>query len=83
MTRWEYKFIECFSYLEDWYPAYENGEEITNWKAGGNIAAFSNRLGSEGWEMIAVTDAAAGSSSSYREIFRVVFKRPLESVGPG
>jgi len=76
MTKWEYKFIECIYHLEDWYPAFENGEEISHWKTRGNIAAYSNALGDEGWEMLSYATSAVGTHSEYREFLRVVFKRP-------
>ena len=76
MQKWEYKFVECFLYMEDWYPAFEDGQEIPHWKSGGNITAFSNRLGDEGWEMVNMAATAFGSHSDHGETFRVVFKRP-------
>ncbi len=76
MLKWEYKFIECIYHLEDWYPAFDNGQEISHWKTQGNIAAFSNALGEQGWEMVGCAASAAGTHVDYREFFRVVFKRP-------
>jgi hypothetical protein len=76
MQKWEYKFIECISHLEEWYPAFENGEEIVHWKTGGNISTYSNTLGEQGWEMVNFTHQVTGSSSDSRESLRLVFKRP-------
>ena len=76
MQQWEYKFVECFYHLDDWFPAYENGNEIKNWKSGNNVAAYSNQLGQQGWELVGVATSAAGSHGDYREWFRLVFKRP-------
>ncbi len=76
MQKWEYKFVECIFYQEDWYPAFEDGEEVKNWKAGGNITVHSNALGEQGWEMVNLACSSTGSHADYREFFRVVFKRP-------
>lgn len=75
MQRWEYKFVECVFHNEEWYPAFEDGEEIHNWKTSGNITAFSNALGDQGWEMVTSAFTTAGSHTDYREFLRVVFKR--------
>ena len=45
MQKWEYKFVECISHFDEWYPAFEDGEEIKNWKTGNNVTVFSNALG--------------------------------------
>ena len=61
MPKWEYKFIECIYHLEDWYPAFDNGQEISHWKTQGNIATYSNALGEQGWEMVGCAASAAGT----------------------
>jgi transcription elongation factor len=76
MTAWEYKFIECVQYREDWYPAFENGDEVPNWKAKGTLAAYANELGSAGWELVTVATSAAGTHTDYVETLRAFFKRP-------
>ena len=76
MQKWEYKFIECINHFDEWYPAFEDGEEIKNWKTGDDITVFSNRLGDDGWEMVSSNYSAVGTESDYREFFRLVFKRP-------
>ncbi len=76
MQKWEYKFVECISHFDSWYPAFEDGEEIKNWKTGDDVTAFSNRLGEQGWEMVGSNYSAVGTESEYREFFRLVFKRP-------
>jgi hypothetical protein len=76
MQKWEYKFVECISHFDEWYPAFEDGEEIKNWKTGNDVTVFSNALGEQGWEMVTSNFSAVGSESEYREFFRLVFKRP-------
>jgi hypothetical protein len=76
MQKWEYRFVECIYYMEDWYPAFEDGEEIRDWKTAGNITVYANRLGEEGWELVNFASSAVGSHSDYREFFRVAFRRP-------
>jgi hypothetical protein len=77
MQQWEYKFVECIYFQEDWHPAFEGGEEIHNWKAGGNITKYSNLLGAQGWEMVNFASTATGTHSDYREFFRVAYRRPV------
>ena len=76
MQKWEYKFIDCFYHDEEWYPAYENGQDVKNWKHGPNIADYSNQLGEQGWELVNLATSAAGTHAEHSEWFRLVFKRP-------
>jgi hypothetical protein len=76
MQKWEYKFIDCFYHNEEWYPAYENGQDIKNWKQGPSIAGYSNQLGEQGWELVNLATSAAGSHTDHSEWFRLAFKRP-------
>ena len=76
MQKWEHKFVECVSHLEEWYPAFEDGQEIAHWKTGGNVTAYSNGLGDQGWELVNFSHCVAGLAADHREFLWLAFKRP-------
>jgi hypothetical protein len=78
MPRWEYLFVRCQLHDGRWRPYLLNAQAVENWEAGPDIAAFSNQLGAEGWEMVnvAVTGNAQGETTS----FRAFFKRPKDAT---
>ncbi len=69
----------------NWKPSHLNAELIPNWDDGPDVAAYSNALGREGWELVNLAVSAAGISStvgrgSLVEFYRLVFNRPLAST---
>jgi hypothetical protein len=50
-----------------------NGEELPDWQSQPGVAAYSNQLGEEGWELVSLV---AGETTE--QSYRIIFKRPKE-----
>jgi len=74
MQKWEYLFVTADYALGAWRSRFENDLEVVNWKQGQNIAAYANKKGQEGWELIT---ASYSSITSGSPVPRLVFKRPI------
>jgi len=82
MQKWEYMFV-----VSEWIAAFNksrlrvrvvNGQELPKWADGPSFFDFVNKLGEDGWEMVAaeglsVTAEVKGTATSQP---RMVFKRP-------
>jgi hypothetical protein len=78
VQKWEYLFVTCEYYNDDWRPRYVNGQEVEDvarkW-SDMTLYEFSNLLGEKGWELVdfMVDRSAFGG----KEVFRLIFKRPM------
>ena len=73
--RWEYRFVRCQHYNGRWRPALLNAEPVEDFENGPDIAEYSNRIGSEGWEMVTVS--VLSDSEGKASEFRAFFKRQI------
>ena len=72
MQQWEYLFVACQVYKDDWRPAYINGKALQNLDVAPTIYEYSNQMGKEGWELVSL-DTHGEGDVTYK--FRLVFKR--------
>lgn len=73
MPKWEYLYIVCFLYQDDWFPRRVNGREVPDWREGPTLAEFSNQLGQDGWELVNASPQGYSGAMEYY----VAFKRPV------
>ncbi len=74
MQKWEYLFVDAAQRGTHpvWLPQYVNGEQLPEWTKGPPLHEFVNRLGEQGWELV-----AAPYTSNVRGDYSIhlVFKR--------
>jgi hypothetical protein len=71
MQKWEYTFVTLNPVGAVWKPRFVNGKELSNWEGGATVYEFSNKMGNEGWELV----AAPFTIGSNEYAWRLVFKR--------
>lgn len=73
MQKWEYKqFMITVAERNGRLLLYSiNGQQPPNWSKGPTIDEYLSQLGTEGWELVAVTSGSQAYNNCY------VFKRPL------
>jgi len=50
--KWEYLFVSCAYYRNEWHPKALNGKEIKDWVQTPTFSEYSNQLGNQGWELV-------------------------------
>lgn len=70
MQNWEYLFVECVYENGAYRPKRVNQQELRDWKKGAPISDFANRMGAEGWELVAAIPYPGFPYQDY------IFKRP-------
>lgn len=70
MTKWEYLMIGADYDGPTPKVKWVNQIEIRDWKRGPSFMDYANRLGQQGWELVAHTASVAGGN--------MIFKRPVQ-----
>jgi len=73
MQKWEYRFVSAEWRVDEWCVLSVNGQQLGDWKADETIYAYANRIGEEGWDLVAAP-YTADAFHNHRP--RLVFKRP-------
>jgi hypothetical protein len=73
MQTWEYLFASLDYHEGQWRVKFVNGDQVSRWESI-TVYDYVNKLGSEGWELV----AAPFSIGSNEYGWRLCFKRPKQ-----
>lgn len=73
MQKWEYRFVNTEWRVDAWYVLSVNGQEAGDWRVDETIYEYANRIGEDGWELVAAP-YTADVINNHRP--RLIFKRP-------
>ena len=74
---WEY-IIVSFQYFRGWRPRFINGYEINDWIFSPMIHDYVEKMGCDGWEIIAASSRKWMYSSS--DIHQIYFRRFSKNI---
>lgn len=83
MQKWEYRFVDGALANGIWRVKWINDKEISDWKNQIALVDYANKLGDDGWELVAApyadvfsTNQVTGHIYDWEVLERLIFKRP-------